>query len=267
MYLMAEVIPVINVPTFEEAKARIAKVAPFLHPVRSKMTMSSADSQANRTSNGTGWVHVDVTDGVFSKHPTWRNPEDLPRFDQSLAVELHLMVVEPEKGIEQWLVSPVRRIIVHIETLPDVNLLIEKCHSAGVEIGLAVGPGAMWESLVPWCGKVDPVRSQTPEASADSQANRTSNGVDMVQVLAVAPGPSGQEVVPDTYDKIRHIREACPECIIEVDGGMNPETARRAREAGADLIASGAYIFNSPDIQRAIKELCTDLSSVRFVPN
>ena len=139
------------------------------------------------------------------------------------------MIAEPEKGIERWLVPPVRRIIVHIETLPDVQLFITKCHTAGIEIGLAVSPGVMWESLLPWLSKVD-----------------------MVQVLAVAPGPSGQEMAPDTYEKIRRIRGACPSCIIEVDGGMNPETARLAREAGVNLIASGAYIFSSPDIGDAI---------------
>ena len=77
----------------------------------------------------------------------------------------------------------------------------------------------------------------------------------MVQVLAVNPGPSGQKMSEDTYVKIRHIREACAQCIIEVDGGVNMETAKKAVEAGANLLVAGAYVFNSSDIPKAIEAL------------
>ena len=79
--------------------------------------------------------------------------------------------------------------------------------------------------------------------------------VDIIQTLAVHPGPSGQKLTEEIYGKIIHIRKSCPQCIIEVDGGINPETAKKAVEAGANLLTSGNYIFSSPDIKQAIENL------------
>jgi len=245
---MVEIIPSINVKTFAEVLDRIAEVAPYVK-----------------------WCHLDVTDGVFSKHETWRDPSDLPKLVDFLSnlvgsdptkqgqtllnIEVHLMVAEPEKVIEQWLIPPVKRVIVHIEAMTDPEVIIQKCHDAGVEIGFAVNPETSWEKLQPWFG---PVRSLMPKAPTDATRRLTSNGVnkvDMVQVLAVNPGPSGQKMSEDTYVKIRHIREACAQCIIEVDGGVNMETAKKAVEAGANLLVAGAYVFNSSDIPKAIEAL------------
>ncbi len=207
---MTEIIPSINVRTFEEVKQRIRKVEPYVK-----------------------WCHLDVTDGVFSKHLTWHDPADLLLLDTKLNVEVHLMVSEPEKILDQWLARPIKRVIVHLEAVTDMELIIRKCREARVEIGLAINPETFWGKLKPWFEKVD-----------------------MVQVLAVHPGPSGQEVDwPAMLGKIRHIRERCKKCIIEVDGGINPETAREAVRAGADLLVGGAYIFSSPDISVAIKNL------------
>src|SRR3989338_2196433 len=271
---MVEIIPSINVKTFAEVLDRIAEVAPYVK-----------------------WCHLDVTDGVFSKHETWRDPSDLPKLVDFLSnlvgadptkqgltllnTEVHLMIAEPEKVIEKWLVPPVKRLVVHIEAMKNPELIIQKCREAGgdpgrsrardvvaspnrtvgaatsngIEIGFAVNPETSWDKLRPWFG---PVRSLMPKAPTDATRRLTSNGVnkvDMVQVLAVNPGPSGQKMSEDTYVKIRHIREACAQCIIEVDGGVNMETAKKAVEAGANLLVAGAYVFNSSDIPKAIEAL------------
>lgn len=206
---MVEIIPSINASTFEEVEVRIKKVEPYVL-----------------------WCHLDVTDGVFSKHPTWRDPADLPRLDTKLKAEAHLMVVEPEKVVEQWFVEPVKRVIIHLEAAKDIELIIKKCREAGVEIGLAINPETFWGKLQSWFGKVD-----------------------LLQVLAVSPGPSGQKMGEEALDKIRHLRSACPECIIEADGGVNPETAARARAAGADILVASNFIFSSSDIKDAIVKL------------
>lgn len=208
---MAEIIPSINVRTFAEAKEKIELVEPYVK-----------------------WVHLDVTDGIFSKHETWRDPGDFKNYrsSTSIGMEVHLMVNEPEKIIDEWLVRPVRRVIVHIEAMSDPELIIAKCHKVGVEIGFAVNPGTSWEKLQPWFNKVD-----------------------MVQTLAVNPGPSGQKMGEDTIDKIRHIRTSCPECIIEVDGGVNQETAKKAIFAGANILVAGNYIFAAENIKGAVAEL------------
>ena len=218
---MTEIIPSINARTFEEVKERIKKVEPYV-----------------------SWCHLDVTDGVFSKHLTWYDPRDFVSLVGSdptkqgqtlltlLSIEVHLMVAEPEKIIEQWLVKPVKRLIFHIEAMKDPEMVIKKCRDAGVAVGFAINPETFWGKLEPWFGKCD-----------------------IYQVLAVHPGPSGQELTEETYDKVIHIRKACPQCIIEVDGGVNPETAKRALESGANLLVAGNYIFSSEDIKQAIENL------------
>ncbi len=207
---MIEIIPSINVRTFEEVKERIAKVEPYVK-----------------------WCHLDVTDGVFSKHLTWHDPRDLLNLETALNIEVHLMIENPERLIEQWLVKPVKRVIVHLEAVSDMDLIIKKCRQAGVEIGLAINPETFWWKLEPWFKKAD-----------------------IYQTLAVHPGPSGQEVDwPEILGKIRHIRERCPSCMIEVDGGINPESARKAAEVGTDLFVAGAYIFEASNIGEAIGEL------------
>ena len=207
---MIEIIPSINVRTFEEVQERIKKVELYV-----------------------AWCHLDITDGIFSKHLTWHDPRDLLNLKTKLNIEAHLMVSEPEKVLDQWLITPVKRIIIHLEAVKDLDLIIQKCRSAGVEIGLAISPETIWDKFMPWFGKVD-----------------------IYQTLAVHPGPSGQEVDwLEILGKIRHIRERCPSCTIEVDGGINPDSARLVKEAGSNLLVVGTYIFKAQNIGDAIKEL------------
>ena len=206
---MTEIIPSINVSTFQEVQQRIAQIEPYV-----------------------SWCHLDVTDRVFSTHPTWNNPTDLSLLDTKLKIEVHLMVQEPEKVINQWLVKPIKRIIVHLEASQDIDFIIERCREAGIECGVAIRPDTPWDMLVPWTRKVN-----------------------FVQVLAVNPGPSGQPMSEEIIEKVGHLRESCTLCMIEVDGGINPETARLARVAGANILVSAGYIFSHSDIAGAIKEL------------
>ncbi|TSC77753.1 MAG: ribulose-phosphate 3-epimerase [Parcubacteria group bacterium Gr01-1014_33] len=206
---MVDIIPSINVPTFEEVKERVAKVEPYV-----------------------SWCHLDVTDGVFSTHPTWRNPADLPLLDTRLKVEVHLMVREPEKIMEKWLVAPVKRIIVHIEAAKDMHMILRKCREAGIQTGLSMNPETMWGEVEFWYEKVD-----------------------IIQILGVRPGPSGQKIHEEIFEKIAHVRKFCNQCIIEVDGGVNGDTARRAVSSGADILVVGSYLFGAEDIASRLKEI------------
>ena len=208
---MVEIVPSINAPTFEEAQARIEKAESYV-----------------------SWCHLDVTDGIFSKHLTWHNPLDLPRLQTTLNAEVHLMVEKPEEVIDQWLVEPVKRAIVHLEASRDIPFIIDQCRNAGREIGLAIRPDTFWGKLQPWFGKVD-----------------------LFLVLGVNPGPSGQKMAEDTLDKIQHIRAECPDCGIEVDGGVNFETAPSAAQAGADILVAGSVIFSHTNIGEAVQRLNT----------
>ena len=219
---VVEVIPSINVKTFEEVKERIAKIEPHVQ-----------------------WCHLDVTDGVFSKHPTWNNPADLARLDTKLNVEVHLMIQNPAEVIDDWLVKPVKRVIIHAEVLTEImrsrtsrwkldfNGILKKCRDKEVELGVAINPDTSWELLNPYFDKAD-----------------------ILQVLTVSPGPSGQQPDwPAMLVKIKHIRGACRGCIIEVDGGINPDSAKETRDAGAELLVAGHYLFTHQNIEKAIESI------------
>lgn len=211
---MTEIIPSINAKTFQEVRAQIAKVEPYV-----------------------SWCHLDVTDGIFSKHLTWHDPADLARLQTKLNVEVHLMIEEPEKVIEQWLVKPIKRVIVHLEAIDSRMCdtkrltLIKKCHDADIQIGFAIKPDTPVSALDPWLEKAD-----------------------MILLLRVRPGASGQQIQSEMLVEIAHVRNVCPRCIIEVDGGMTVDNAKRAVKAGANLLVAGGAIFNEPDISEAIKK-------------
>ena len=206
---MVEIIPSINVSDFDELKKRIKKVEPYFK-----------------------WAHLDVSDGVFTKHVSWHDPKDLVGLKTKLKLEVHLMIDRPERTIEEWLIKPVSRVIFHQEATKDHRLLIDKIHEAKKEAGMAIKPDTPWLKLFPYIKKVD-----------------------MFQLLAVSPGPSGQEFSEEILHKLGHIRHVCPECIIEVDGGVNKRVAARCIKEGADLLVAGKAIFESENIKKTIKEL------------
>jgi ribulose-phosphate 3-epimerase len=141
------------------------------------------------------------------------------------------MVFDIENKINKWLESPVKRVIFHLETAKDPYLLVEKCKKAGKEAGIAISPKTDWSVLAPFCGKAD-----------------------MFQILAVVPGLSGQKFNEECLEKISRLRQNCPNCIIEVDGGVTYEVAKKVAKAGADIVASASAIFNEKNIGEAIEK-------------
>ncbi len=178
------------------------------------------------------WIQLDVADGTFTKNTTWHEPEDLLSFETPLKIEAHLMINDIEERLENWLIAPVKRVIFHLEASRDPDFVIEKCRAAGKEVGIAIGPDTPWTQLVPYFGKVD-----------------------LFQILGVHPGLAGQKFIEDNFDKIIHIRKECPKCIIEVDGGIDKATAKKAIKAGADIIVAASAIFSAKDIKKAIDML------------
>lgn len=195
------VVPSINAQTFEEAERRIKIAAEF----------------SDR-------VHLDITDGVFSPAILWGSPEELPKL--KINFEVHLMVREPEKAINQWLDAGVDKIAVHIESvIPDSLFKIQN-------LVLAINPETPAEKLLPYKDKVK-----------------------QFLVLAVKPGPAGQKFNPAALEKIRFIRYNIPGAIIEVDGGINLETAKLCKDAGADILVSASYIFGDEEPKKAYEKL------------
>lgn len=179
-------------------------------------------------------VHLDVADATFTKNTLWHNPKDLIGFETALNIEVHLMIAKPEQRIDEWLSTGVKRIIFNLESGKTPELLIKKCRDNDIEVGISIGPDTSWTKITPFL-----------------------NRIDLAQILAVRPGLAGQKFDNDSLDKIRHLQKECPNCDIEIDGGVNPETAKKAKEAGANIFVSASYIFGggNNDIENRIEKL------------
>jgi ribulose-phosphate 3-epimerase len=180
-------------------------------------------------------LHLDVTDGSFATHKTWADPLEWVKLKSPFGLEVHLMVDHPELYVDDWLVAGVRRLIVHAESLTPQSMseILSTAERYHGEVMLSSKPESDAEDLLPYLKHFH-----------------------SFQVLAVQPGPAGQEFLPFVCEKIRFLREELPDAIIEIDGGMNPEAARQVKEMGADTVVSESYIFNAVDSKKAYEELC-----------
>lgn len=206
---MVEIIPAINAESFEEVAQKIKLVEPY-----------------------SKWVHLDVADGTLTKNTIWHNAGDLNQLQISLSIEVHLMINNVEKRIENWLLPNIKRIIFHLEAVDDPNFIINKIHEAGKEAGIAINPETSWTQLQPYFDKID-----------------------LIQLLGVHPGLAGQKFDKEVLHKIEEVRKNCSDCIIEADGGMNLETIPKTAQAGADIIVAASAIFKDDNIEKNINDL------------
>jgi len=214
---MGHIIPVINAASFEEVAEKIKRLEPY------------AEGPDN---GGIKWAHIDVADGSFTENVLWHNPKELLDIKTPLFLELHLMLDHIDEKISDWLLPNVRRNIVHVEAAQNLAGVIQLCHQARIEAGIALKPETP-------CAAVSPYFKEA----------------DLMQILAVEPGRSGQRFQDDMIPKIQELRRMCPSCVIEVDGGVNADVARLASAAGANLFAAGHELFIAADIKKAIEEL------------
>ncbi|MBU6415216.1 hypothetical protein KGQ34_03180 [Patescibacteria group bacterium] len=192
----------------------------------------TVQKRIRQVENYVRWVHIDVADGTFTPNSIWHNSLDLVGFQTPTRLEIHLMIDHAEEHFETWFLPAVRRIIFHIETLRDPEFVIDACHKARIQVGFAVAPHTSWTALKPYIGKVE-----------------------LLQVLAVRPGLAGQEFEGHNYSKIKHLRALCPDCRIEVDGGVKVGVAKRCVEMGADYLAAASAIFGERDPLAGIEKL------------
>lgn len=169
------------------------------------------------------WIHIDVADGIFTPNKTWGNPDDLAGFKTRLNLEVHLMIEKPEQQIENWLKASAKRLVIHLEAFTEPNFILNEVKKYKAEIILAANP-------------------ITP---ADAISLYLSS-FDFFQILAVDPGLAGQKFQEKVLEKIKFLRSRNPAVKIEIDGGIDPETAKIVKAAGADIIVSASYIFNNP---------------------
>lgn len=181
-----------------------------------------------------GWLHIDAGDGRFTFNKTWTDPTDWANLRAPFNLEVHLMVEEPEKYIESWIAAGARRLILHAETLTEETArnIVLRARKSGVGAMLSSNPHT--DTKILW-----------PLLKIFSD----------FQVLAVDPGPSGQKFLPIVLRKIRFLRNFAPNAKIEVDGGVDLDAARSAKDAGANIVVSASFIFNSKNPKKAYKQL------------
>lgn len=186
--------------------------------------------------NGADWIHVDVMDGHFVPNITIGIPvvKSLRKVTK-LPLDVHLMIENPEKYIEDFAKAGADIITFHYEAVKKENIvdLIKAIKSTGVKVGLSIKPKTSPTEIFPYLKELD-----------------------LLLVMTVEPGFSGQKFMQDCAEKIPQIKENAPSnLIIQVDGGINEETAKICTEYGATSLVAGNYIYKSDDIKKAIKSL------------
>ena len=188
---------------------------------------------------GADWIHCDIMDGHFVDNISF-GPDvvRLVRKETSLPLDVHLMIEHADHYVPRFVKAGANSITVHVEpeAKHDVLKTLRKIRDAGCRVGLTLNPETSFEMIEPFLGKVD-----------------------MLLIMTVHPGFGGQPFRADQMEKVRRTakwnQSGKHTVDIEVDGGINPETARISVENGANVLVAGTAIFRSRDYAKAIREL------------
>jgi ribulose-phosphate 3-epimerase len=201
---------------------------PLIVPAIIAGSQGKLDVMLERLKGKVGRVMLDVMDGRFVPN---RSLDFDFRLPEGFEYEVHMMAVDPLERLST-MAGKVDIAILHVETLTDVRAAIEHVRGLALKLTLALNPGTGIDAIEPYLDEVD-----------------------CVLVMTVDPGAYGGRYIPEALEKVRRIRALDPDVPIEVDGGMNAENSRAAREAGANVIASGSFILKSGDVTQAVEAL------------
>lgn len=183
---------------------------------------------------GADWIHVDVMDGRFVPNITIGPVVvEAVRRATKLPLDVHLMIVEPDKYLDDFAKAGASVLTVHVEACPHLHRTLQHIRSLGVKPSVVLNP-----------------------ATSLSAIEEALPFVEMVLVMSVNPGFGGQSFIPEAVGKVRRLRQMIDKAglrvDIEVDGGVNPQTARQVVEAGANVLVAGSAVFGSKDYKQAI---------------
>ncbi len=229
---MIDIVPAVMPESFEDLREKLARVAGIVP-----------------------FVQIDVMDGIFVDSNSWpyipggpqqlaeysKEKEGLP-FWSELSFEIDLMVSDPETVIDDWVRAGASRVIVHIESISDMDEFIKNAQNillhdtsgiAGIEFGLALNTTTPNEAVEPYLEEVNLIQCM---------------GIEKI-------GYQGEPFDERVLDKVRKLKKRKPDLIVSVDGGVSVETVPLLVNAGADILVSGSTIFQSDDIVKAIEDL------------
>ena len=186
---------------------------------------------------GADMVHIDVMDGMFVTNISFGLPVIASlRKNTSIFFDVHLMIEKPERYISRFIEAGADLVTFHYEATEDAEECLDLIHSHGKLAGLSVKPGTPIEDIYPLLNKCD-----------------------LVLVMTVEPGYGGQSFMPQTLEKIEKLRSEIDkkglEIDIQVDGGINAQTAMLVKKAGANNLVAGSYVFGAKDRKAAIDSL------------
>lgn len=190
--------------------------------------------------SGADWYHLDVMDGVFVPNISFGFPvmQAMAKVAEK-PLDVHLMIVEPEKFVDEVKALGARVMNVHVEATTHLQRLLTRIRETGMLAGITLNPST------PLC-----------------MAEDVLDVCDMVMLMSVNPGFAGQKFIPHTLDKIRRLRQMIDKrglhTLIEVDGGVNAGNAGLLAQAGADVLVAGSAVFGAADPVAAISQLKGD---------
>ncbi len=183
------------------------------------------------------WIHVDVMDGTFVPNISFGFPVMVPlRKYATKPLDVHLMIVHPEKYVERFCDAGAWSVGFHLEAVDDPLPILDLIKAKGVRTCLTINPDIDVKRLDPYLDKVD-----------------------MILLMSVFAGFGGQKFIPETMDKLRYVKEQITsrglKTLIEIDGGVNVENAHELFAAGADVLVAGSAVFNASSPEEAIHKM------------
>ena len=193
----------------------------------------------NIEQNGADWVHVDVMDGIFVPNISIVIPVvKAIRPVTNLPLDVHLMIDRPIRYVEEFVKAGADYVTIHVEADQPQNTLeaLDKIHALGCKAGIVLKPRTPAEAAIPYLEKCD-----------------------MVLLMTVEPGFGGQKFMADMMPKVKQLREMLnkvnPQCLLEVDGGVDAETCGICKKSGANVLVAGSAYFKAPDRAAFVKLL------------